>query len=1025
MDWQDQARIVHILLGQGEANITLLRGEQKEIESIQEIFNTATWLIYKDKDLLFLPSPSDTSDGYILIQGKYFEIFNQFQIQGEQLLSLSSYASIDGFLVLEDDTASLDILYLAQTTQTAVKVTQSLRKAHTLPDYAVAQLANVQKMYAAAIGVEVPLLAQSVVKEQQPSSSALSEGDSPEMSFLPPDTRFDQKEGGSFHGTWVTEDFGEMRLTQSGDQVIGQYTGRGGGRITGSTRNNRLEFGWQDTQDSEENFGMGFLRAVMGEKMLVGAWLRAQDKEPKLTRFLIADLLTHEAPTMEELIPLPEHTKLKFEGFELVHQGKYDQAIPILEASLAHFREAAQQEGPGSLMYESHLIDEVRILPYLLESYFILAEHGNLFDISDRSQATKTQNYFYGNLLPNLVEAVHAYRAILTNTFRRHTFRLPHEFIRIYEYLYEWPALLSERADALEKREGGSTDVRVPLLRTFAELLAGICERLLKAKEFLEQMRASTFGRVEELVAALTSLQEYLTAFKQQTQVDIQSLLALEAKWPSEERDFLRGLIVFAMSISQHIDGESNLIAHTQTSARERLDNTWGPVLRLEEWINRWRTHLITDAEKIATQDQSQPFFINMIEFLVDMHNETEALVISEHARARAFIDLLEARDTIREQIHTTSVDHTNLPSPTTVPPVTLDEIRDTVKQHQSTTIEYFMSEQRLFIWVISLEGTIACHTLNLEQQYLKSKVNDLLELLQTDDISTERDISLANLLQEFHSYLIKSIQTHLSTLAKGEVITIIPYDVLFHIPFAALQNQQGHRLLEDFAIVYAPSIALLRYTMNNKQKIVHPSQPTLLALVNPAPFAGFLPSLDVLEEDFHFINDLYPDVQHNTLLFGSSATKEQLQSEATRHNVLCFATHAEAFDDDPLHSYLALARSHDDGLIRVPDIFSLSLYAHLVILLACETGRGQITGDGVIGLSRAFIWAGTSSLLLSLWPLPEEESMHQIFLFHSYWLRKGCTKAQALRMAQLHSMENYPQQPEVWASFMIIGEWQ
>jgi CHAT domain-containing protein len=140
---------------------------------------------------------------------------------------------------------------------------------------------------------------------------------------------------------------------------------------------------------------------------------------------------------------------------------------------------------------------------------------------------------------------------------------------------------------------------------------------------------------------------------------------------------------------------------------------------------------------------------------------------------------------------------------------------------------------------------------------------------------------------------------------------------------------------------------------------------------------------------------------------------------------VLHFATHAQAFDDDPLASYLALAciPPEENGYLRVPEIFQLDLHTDLVILLACETGSGKVTGDGINGLSRAFIGAGTPSLLMSLWPIPEQESFNQIYLFYEHWQTAHHSKAQALRLAQLEILEDHPEEPAIWSVFALVGE--
>ena len=142
---------------------------------------------------------------------------------------------------------------------------------------------------------------------------------------------------------------------------------------------------------------------------------------------------------------------------------------------------------------------------------------------------------------------------------------------------------------------------------------------------------------------------------------------------------------------------------------------------------------------------------------------------------------------------------------------------------------------------------------------------------------------------------------------------------------------------------------------------------------------------------------------------------------EAPQHTVIHLATHAEALEDEPLKSFIVLAKVPlEDGYLTVSDIFRLNLHSDIVILAACETGKGRITGDGVNGLGRAFIWAGTPSLLITLWSVPEEQTLQQMYHFHESWREKGMPKAQALRKAQLKCMRSgyNKNRPDLWAGY-------
>ncbi len=103
---------------------------------------------------------------------------------------------------------------------------------------------------------------------------------------------------------------------------------------------------------------------------------------------------------------------------------------------------------------------------------------------------------------------------------------------------------------------------------------------------------------------------------------------------------------------------------------------------------------------------------------------------------------------------------------------------------------------------------------------------------------------------------------------------------------------------------------------------------------------------------------------------------------------------------------------------------FKQKLNADLVVLSACDTGRGRITGDGVIGLSRAFISAEVPSVVVSLWAVPDGETAFLMEKFYKNWLQNidKPDKATALRNAMLTTKQQYPN-PRQWAAFTLIGE--
>lgn len=140
--------------------------------------------------------------------------------------------------------------------------------------------------------------------------------------------------------------------------------------------------------------------------------------------------------------------------------------------------------------------------------------------------------------------------------------------------------------------------------------------------------------------------------------------------------------------------------------------------------------------------------------------------------------------------------------------------------------------------------------------------------------------------------------------------------------------------------------------------------------------------------------------------------------------------SHPRIFDDiQRLDSGITLTPSSplngqkegSDRLLTAGKILDSKLNAELVVISACNTGRGKITGDGVIGLYRSWISAGVPDVLVSLWAVPDASTAQLMTQFYQN-LQKNPDKAQALRQAMLKIMKQYPN-PRDWAAFTLIGE--
>jgi len=164
--------------------------------------------------------------------------------------------------------------------------------------------------------------------------------------------------------------------------------------------------------------------------------------------------------------------------------------------------------------------------------------------------------------------------------------------------------------------------------------------------------------------------------------------------------------------------------------------------------------------------------------------------------------------------------------------------------------------------------------------------------------------------------------------------------------------------------------------------------------------------------------------------LTGAQATERTIVQQMPNTRLIHLATHGLLDDLRGLGIPGAIALAPDapnqetgDGLLTANEILDLKLNADLVVLSACDTGRGRITGDGVVGLSRSLLSAGTSSVIVSLWAVPDGPTATLMVEFYQALL-KTPNKAQALRQAMLTMLQQYPA-PRDWAAFVLIGDVQ
>ncbi|TAG87295.1 MULTISPECIES: CHAT domain-containing tetratricopeptide repeat protein [unclassified Microcoleus] len=446
------------------------------------------------------------------------------------------------------------------------------------------------------------------------------------------------------------------------------------------------------------------------------------------------------------------------------------------------------------------------------------------------------------------------------------------------------------------------------------------------------------------------------------------------------------------------------------------------------------RYELVNNDHKTSIFETQVSAYHLLQKVLVAQTKFDEALEISEMSRTRTFVELLQ------QTLLKNDVPATNQTNKLSIP-----KIQQIARDRNSTIVEYSIFPPEdimyIYIWVIQPNGNITHRAANLEplnqqnqtlkQIILKTRVSIGTE--ETDDAGNKIKLESQYkrdetgrfpLLQLLHQILIEPIIDLLPTDANSPIIFIPHYD-LFLVPFAALQDSNNRYLIEHHTILTSPSIQVLEITREHhnrvrglRQAALIVGDPTIATKFNENPYK--LRQIPRAKEAAEAI----AATLGTQAISGDNATKVAILDRMLNTRIVHLSAHGllDDFQSSGIPGAIILAPSgDDDGAIHAVDILQLKLDSELVVLSACSTGRGKITGDGVIGLSRCFILAGVPSIIVSLWNMGVISAKLLMTEFYQN-LARGDNRAAALRCAMLTTKARFPS-PIAWAAFTLIGE--
>ncbi len=369
--------------------------------------------------------------------------------------------------------------------------------------------------------------------------------------------------------------------------------------------------------------------------------------------------------------------------------------------------------------------------------------------------------------------------------------------------------------------------------------------------------------------------------------------------------------------------------------------------------------------------------------------------------------------------------------------------------------LEYVVGEDKSFAWLVSKDKV--AHAVLPAQKELTRLVTEYRKSIAERLPGSGGRQSVASLSQagrQLYQILVRPFEADLISIRK---LIIVPDHALAYLPFETLvtdrspsSDPRSQYLLERFAVSYAPSGSALAAVKANSAR----AQATgFMAFGDPvyqqadlgqersairgseASRAGYylergldLRRLPYTRTEVTSIGLLFP-VADRKVFLGAEANEEKVKSEPLAHyRYVHFATHGVVDEENPLRSGVILSlegNEKEDGVLQVSEIMRLKLNADLVTLSACRTGMGKVVnGEGVLGLTRAFIYAGTRSVVASLWNVNDTATAELMKEFYQN-LKRGMSKDEALRQAKLRLLRGKQQtwhHPYFWASFVLVG---
>lgn len=557
-------------------------------------------------------------------------------------------------------------------------------------------------------------------------------------------------------------------------------------------------------------------------------------------------------------------------------------------------------------------------------------------------------------------------------------------------------------------------------------------QNLEEAGQYLKRSIALT-EQLRENAASKDLRSSFLSSVHERYDTYVEWLMQLHAARPAE------GFDVAAFEASEMSRARSLLdsLRNYQRELRQAAD----PALLIEEEALQKKEQKLLDAQaKLKSEGNTGEEIAQVEDQLMKVRTRYETLEAQISSTAR-YNDLLRPA------------------------PLTFEEIKSQITDAETSLLEFSLGDRKSYLWVVTTEG-LRSYELP-DRQSIEEVGRRLTNLLSAPHHEPEEDAEIQAVAVELSRMVLGPLAGQLHS----HRLVIVTDGILQYIPFQLLTDpsEPGAPLLARHEIVNVPSASTL--VLLRRETARRPIAPKLLAAFGAPVFSSNyatkaptpqqersdatppvekdrprasegspvdrldpdkMQALFFVRQELNVLRKLAP--ANETLIYSDfDATRDHLRElDLRQYRILHFATHGLLNASQPELSGLVLSLVDRDGrpvsgFVGLSDIYHLHAPVDLVVLSACSTALGKdVHGEGLVGVTRGFMYAGASSVVASLWKVDDEATAELMKLFYANMLQQGMTPAAALREAQ-NSLRQQPQwsAPYYWAAFTLQGEYR